>query len=398
MMRAALLSLVVSSLVGAAWPAAGQAPVGALAIDERQGNRWGWAVDYETAAAARSAALEECGAGCSVVLTFGRCGAYAADQAGGSTAYGWGESYGSAEGARERAFAECGSRGGTSCAVRAWGCNGLVVEEGLGLDRPARREVQLGLRAVGFDPGGADGLFGPRTRAAIRSWQRSRGARATGYLDGASAEALRRAGASGAAVAQVARPEPAVTSEAPPSASPGDAAPPRASAELEGLFWQSIMNSTNPAEFKAYLAQFPNGVFSGLARARLAALQSPSGAVGAAAGPRVGGAATAAAGAQVPGASRTGATAAAPGIAAVNVPLRPGEVFRDCAECPEMVVLSGGRLALGALRGDGGGVSCVRDGDGGGAGGGCITVGGDSWRNPGLSADGPASSDVHELG
>ena len=113
-MRAALLSLVVSSLVAAAWQAAGQTPVGALAIDERQGIRWGWAVDYETAAAARAAALEECGAGCSVVLTFGRCGAYAADQAGGSTAYGWGESYGSAEGARERA-----SRSAARVAVRA---------------------------------------------------------------------------------------------------------------------------------------------------------------------------------------------------------------------------------------------------------------------------------------
>ena len=36
-------------------------------------------------------------------------------------------------------------------------------------------------------------------------------------------------------------------------------------AEQENLFWQSILNSTNPAEFEAYLAQFPNGVFRGLA-------------------------------------------------------------------------------------------------------------------------------------
>ena len=71
--------------------ASAQTPVGVLAIDER----YGWAVDYETAAAARQAALWECGPGCSVVLTFPRCAAYAADQDANSTAVGWAESYGS---------------------------------------------------------------------------------------------------------------------------------------------------------------------------------------------------------------------------------------------------------------------------------------------------------------
>ena len=37
--------------------AGAQTPVGALAIDERQGEQWGWAVDYETAAAAQGMAL-----------------------------------------------------------------------------------------------------------------------------------------------------------------------------------------------------------------------------------------------------------------------------------------------------------------------------------------------------
>ena len=36
------------------------------------------------------------------------------------------------------------------------------------------------------------------------------------------------------------------------------------------------MNSTNPAEFEAYLAQFPSGVFRALAEARLAALGNPA--------------------------------------------------------------------------------------------------------------------------
>ena len=88
----------------------------------------------------------------------------------------------SADGARQRSLGECGSRGGSGCMVLVWGCNGHVVEEGLGLDRASRREIQEGLQAGGYDPGGADGMFGPRTRAAIRSWQSSQGSRATDYL------------------------------------------------------------------------------------------------------------------------------------------------------------------------------------------------------------------------
>ena len=66
--------------------------------------------------------------------------------------------------------------------------------------------------------------------------------------------------------------------------------PAAATPELEGLFWQSIMNSTNPAEFEAYLEQFPNGVFRLLAQARLAALRAPAGDRPAVGVPRGGGA------------------------------------------------------------------------------------------------------------
>lgn len=43
---------------------------------------------------------------------------------------------------------------------------------------------------------------------------------------------------------------------------------------VEALFWLSIMNSTNPAWFEAYLAQFPTGVFRALAEVRLATLRA----------------------------------------------------------------------------------------------------------------------------
>ena len=51
---------------------------------------------------------------------------------------------------------------------------------------------------------------------------------------------------------------------------------PSDAADLEGLFWQSIMNRNNPAEFEAYLEQFPDGVFRTLAQARLAELRTPA--------------------------------------------------------------------------------------------------------------------------
>ena len=164
------------------------------------------------------------------------------------------------------AAAAQGGQAGSETAVDQR--NSRVVEEELQLDRAARREIQEGLEAAGFDPGGVDGLFGPRTRAAIRAWQSAQGSRATGYLDEASAADER----------------PLPAAETPPStagapagqqATSPDPPPAPASAEQETVFWQSVMDSSNPAELEAYLAQFPNGVFRALAEARLAALRSP---------------------------------------------------------------------------------------------------------------------------
>ena len=158
---------------------------------------------------------------------------------------------------------------------------------------------------------------------------------------------------------------------APPPADAGSSAgTPTASAEIDALFWQSIMNSTNPAEFEAYLAQFPNGVFRALAENRLAALRSPAG--------------------DSPAATRRpggGSASAALGIGAgADAPRGPGDVFRDCDECPEMVVLPGGRLALGRYEVTVGEYRAFTSATGGGAGGGCFVLSGDgdSWRDPGF--------------
>ena len=48
-------------------------------------------------------------------------------------------------------------------------------------------------------------------------------------------------------------------------------------AQQETVFWQSIASSRNPADFEAYLQQFPNGVFARLARNRMAELGTGSG-------------------------------------------------------------------------------------------------------------------------
>ena len=148
-------ALVLGAVVCLLVPAAAQTPVGALAIDERQGDEYGWAVDYETAAAAGTRALSECGSGCSVVLTFGRCAAYAADQDADSTAVGWAESFASADGARQAALGECGSRGR----------HGVQCRSGVGLQQPRGRG-----RAGPGPCGASSGSRGPAGRRVRPGW------------------------------------------------------------------------------------------------------------------------------------------------------------------------------------------------------------------------------------
>ena len=167
------------------------------------------------------------------------------------------------------------------------------VERGLGLDRAAWRAIQEGLTASGFDPGVADGLVGGSTRSALRAWQSSRGALATGYVDADAVSALGEAAEDAARVADQRR-----------------AAREAADREAE---------AQRQTELEA--------------------------------------------------AAR-----------------RPGRVFRDCPECPEMVVLAGGVLAMGRYEVTVGEYRAFASPPGGGAGGGCFTMGGgDSWRDPGFS-------------
>jgi hypothetical protein len=56
-------------------------------------------------------------------------------------------------------------------------------------------------------------------------------------------------------------------------ASTAAASAPSAETEAEVVFWESVRNSKDPADLRAYLEQYPNGKFAPLARNRLAKIQ-----------------------------------------------------------------------------------------------------------------------------
>ena len=62
------------------------------------------------------------------------------------------------------------------------GGTGVASTGAAGLDSSEWRRLQEALAAAGFDPGPADGKFGPKTRRAIQAWQQANGYAESGYL------------------------------------------------------------------------------------------------------------------------------------------------------------------------------------------------------------------------
>ena len=92
------------------------------------------------------------------------------------------------------------------------------------------------------------------------------------------------------------------------------------------VFWESVKDSRDVNEVKAYLEQFPRGIFAGIARARVAALDK--------AAPQV----------VITKPPQTPAPTPIPSPADFKV----GSVFKDCADCPEMVVIPTGTFMMGS--------------------------------------------------
>ena len=65
-----------------------------------------------------------------------------------------------------------------------------TTEAALSLNRAKRIEVQRRLQVLGYDPEGADGVFGQNSRNAISSWQSEKGFPETGFLNAVQLLAL----------------------------------------------------------------------------------------------------------------------------------------------------------------------------------------------------------------
>lgn len=90
------------------------------AIAKGDGTRTGYAHSYNNTATASTRALQECGAGCKVIVTFDTgCAALSLDK--NSTAFGTGRGANRAT-AENYALSYCRKYGGTNCYVRTWTC------------------------------------------------------------------------------------------------------------------------------------------------------------------------------------------------------------------------------------------------------------------------------------
>ncbi len=224
-------ALFVVTLLAVAAPAQAQDAHGAIAFgksaegkDAAYGFAWNYSTREEALAAARNACLGAGGANCVDLARFRNgCGALAMDRYGGAQ----GKSAMSRERAETRAMQACKSGEEAGCAIVAAVCAepgeqpaqwsgsdsvraapsvGTAARQESGpvtageasekaLTRADRIGVQRGLAALGFDAGLADGMFGPRTRSAIRAWQQAKGLAPTGNLNRDEARAIAAAAA-----------------------------------------------------------------------------------------------------------------------------------------------------------------------------------------------------------
>ena len=89
--------------------------------------------------------------------------------------------------------------GGTSESTGGTATGDIVLERGSGYGSPGEREqvrgLQAALRELGWGPGPVDGLFGPRTEAAVMRMQSAAGLTPDGIVGAQTGRALRQLGA-----------------------------------------------------------------------------------------------------------------------------------------------------------------------------------------------------------
>ena len=199
-------------------PAAAQEAHGVIAFGtetgEDNGVAYGFAWNFPAKETALSEAVNACiasgGTNCVQLAWFqDGCGALAMDQHGNAQ----GKPGMTLEQAEARALRACEAAGGAACDIvgslcaapgsepRTWSGSESVLPApdaqttatgpaDESLTREERILIQQTLTALGFDAGSADGVFGSKTRAAIRDWQEANGHEATGYVTREQAASL----------------------------------------------------------------------------------------------------------------------------------------------------------------------------------------------------------------
>ena len=132
-----------------------------------------------------------------------------------------------------------------------------LAEEALNLPRDQRREIQRQLALLGYDPGGADGLLGPSSRAAITRFQVRAGFPGTGFL---TEEQIGRLGL-----------------QADRLKAEAEAAERRTALEQQQRdreTWAAQGEGHDEAGLRTYLERVPDGAYAAIARERLARIDA----------------------------------------------------------------------------------------------------------------------------
>ncbi|SUZ30703.1 hypothetical protein ROE7235_00429 [Roseibaca ekhonensis] len=131
------------------------------------------------------------------------------------------------------------------------------IEQDLALSRNERRAIQRDLTTLGYNTRGIDGLFGPGTRGAIEAWQSQLDFTETGFLT--RDQIFQLAGQAARRAAEIEAEERARR---------------EALERADRAFWEGTGAGADEAGLRAYLARYPEGIFAGLARERLATIEA----------------------------------------------------------------------------------------------------------------------------